>query len=170
MFTKFETFDNPQAKGKQKPQNTDRPYPTPEPFSSVNQEHCLVQQKRPLNLIQKYPKPRSTAGSNGGKASESAASQQLAKSHRQRGPQRIRARSPSTLGPCSPEAARTFWRHQLVQQNHSEDSSGKAQRGVAQGGGFSARQGPQSQGRGRALFQLSVVSPEARGVSGGRRV
>ena len=36
-----------------------------------------MKQKRPLNLIQKYPKPRSTAASNGGKPLESAASQQL---------------------------------------------------------------------------------------------
>lgn len=46
----------------------------------------------------------------------------------------MRACSPSTLGPRSLEAARTFWRHQLVQQSHSEDSSGKAQRGVARAG------------------------------------
>lgn len=45
----------------------------------------------------------------------------------------MRACSP-TLGSCSLEAARTFWRHQLVQQSHSEDSSGKAQRGVARAG------------------------------------
>lgn len=81
------------------------------------------------------PSPRSTAGCNRGKALEGAASRQLAGvTQADWGPLRMRACSPSTLGPRSLEAARTFWRHQLVQQSHSEDSSGKAQRGVARAG------------------------------------
>lgn len=76
-----ERLTTPSPKRNKTHKTQDRPYPTPEsPFWSVNQEHCLGQQTRPLISTRNIssPGPQRAVMGGGGGGSESAASQQLA--------------------------------------------------------------------------------------------
>lgn len=78
----------------------------------------------------------------------------------------IRVPPPSTLGPRSLEAAWTFWRHQIVQQSHSEGDSS----GAPDGQGSGRESGPDPCA-GRAATQEAegvTRSPRAGGTRGDR--